>query len=104
MLHLEKLPCSISLTFLGQRKTSVGIQITHSSMRSPKGPVAARIHLLLKHFDERLIASKEILGDELHWGSFGSVVEARDDDIGRLVKSRTSRQLLRELSFNLQNR
>lgn len=57
----------------------------------------------LKHFDERLIAIEGILGDELHWGSCGSVVEARDDDIGRFVKSGTSRQLLRALPFNLQN-
>jgi len=57
-----------------------------------------------KHFDERLIAIEEILGDELHWGSCGSVVEARDDGIGRFVKSGTSRQLLRALPFNLQNR
>ena len=57
-----------------------------------------------KHFDEQLIAIEEILGDELHWGSRRSVVEARDDDIGRFVKSVTRRQLLRALPFNLQNR
>jgi hypothetical protein len=45
------------------------------------------------------IAIEEILGDELHWGSCGSVVEARDDDIGRFVKSGTSRELLRGLPF-----
>jgi hypothetical protein len=50
------------------------------------------------------MAIEEILGDELHWGSCGSVVEARDDDIGRFVKSGTSRELLRGLPFNLQNR
>lgn len=57
-----------------------------------------------KHFDEQLIAIEEILGDELHWGSRRSVVEARDDDIGRFVKSGTSRQLLGALPLNLQNR
>jgi hypothetical protein len=40
-----------------------------------------------KHFDERLIAIEEILGDELHWGSCGSVVEAGDDYIGWFVKA-----------------
>ena len=57
-----------------------------------------------KHFDERLIAIEEILGDGLRWGSCGSVVEARNDDIWRFVKSGTCRQLLRALPFDLQNR
>lgn len=69
---------------------------TTLTKRSPGSPS--------KHFDERLIAIEEILGDELHWNRCGGVVEARDNDIGRFVKSGTSRQLLKALPFNLQNR
>jgi hypothetical protein len=57
-----------------------------------------------EHLDERLIAIEEIVGDELHRGSWGSVVEARDDDIGGFIKSGASWPLLRRLPFNLQNR
>jgi hypothetical protein len=75
-------------------------------LRDKSGEVTGILytHTASKHFDEQLIAIEEILGDELHWGSRRSVVEARDDDIGRFVKSGTGRQLLRALPFNLQNR
>jgi hypothetical protein len=52
---------------------------TTLTKRSPGSPS--------KHFDERLIAIEEILGDELHWNRCGGVVEARDNDIGWFVKS-----------------